>query len=89
MAPPGNQAANRENKHPPIVTGETGLLDSIIFKNRKESLACQGGGHVQLFVFGRNLRIGYPYETPNFPVVIRLYDDFWGRPVPLKLEGRP
>ncbi len=28
MAPPGNQAANRENKHQPIVWEETGLLDS-------------------------------------------------------------
>ena len=28
MAPPGNQAANRENKHQPIVSEETGLLDS-------------------------------------------------------------
>jgi hypothetical protein len=30
VAPPGNQAANRENKYQPIVSGETGLLDSII-----------------------------------------------------------
>jgi hypothetical protein len=29
VAPPGNQAANRENKHQPIVSEETGLLDSI------------------------------------------------------------
>ena len=27
MAPPGNQAANRENKYQPIVSEETGLLD--------------------------------------------------------------
>ena len=27
MAPPGNQAANRENKPQPIVSEETGLLD--------------------------------------------------------------
>ena len=30
MAPPGNQAANRENKPQPIVSEETGLLDSIM-----------------------------------------------------------
>jgi hypothetical protein len=29
VAPPGNQAANRENKPQPAVFGETGLLDSI------------------------------------------------------------
>jgi hypothetical protein len=29
VAPPGNQAANRENKPQPIVSEETGLLDSI------------------------------------------------------------
>jgi len=29
VAPPGNQAANRENKHQPIVSEETGLLDSF------------------------------------------------------------
>jgi hypothetical protein len=29
VAPPGNQAANRENKLQPIVSEETGLLDSI------------------------------------------------------------
>jgi len=28
----GNQAANRENKHQPIVSGETGLLDSMVFE---------------------------------------------------------
>jgi hypothetical protein len=28
VAPPGNQAANRENKRQPIVSEETGLLDS-------------------------------------------------------------
>jgi hypothetical protein len=28
VAPPGNQAANRENKHQPIVSEETALLDS-------------------------------------------------------------
>jgi len=30
VAPPGNQAANRENKLQPIVSEETGLLDSLI-----------------------------------------------------------
>jgi len=29
VAPPGNQAANGENKPQPAVFGETGLLDSI------------------------------------------------------------
>jgi hypothetical protein len=28
LAPPGNQVANRENKHQPVASGETGLLDS-------------------------------------------------------------
>jgi len=27
VAPPGNQAANGENKHQPTTSGETGLLD--------------------------------------------------------------
>jgi hypothetical protein len=31
VAPPGNQAANGENKPQPVISGETGLLDSIIF----------------------------------------------------------
>jgi len=30
VAPPGNQAANGENKPQPVATEETGLLDSII-----------------------------------------------------------
>jgi hypothetical protein len=30
VAPPGNQAANRENKYQPIVSEETGLLDSLV-----------------------------------------------------------
>jgi len=29
LAPPGNWAANGENEHQPIVSEETGLLDSI------------------------------------------------------------
>jgi hypothetical protein len=29
VAPPGNQAVNGENKPQPVVSGETGLLDSI------------------------------------------------------------
>jgi hypothetical protein len=29
VAPPGNQAANGENKPQPVISGETGLLDSI------------------------------------------------------------
>jgi hypothetical protein len=28
VAPPGNQAVNGENKPQPVVSGETGLLDS-------------------------------------------------------------
>jgi len=32
VAPPGNQAANRENKLQPIVSEETGLLDSIFIE---------------------------------------------------------
>ena len=35
MAPPGNQAANKENKPQPAVFGETGLLDS---GNKEEKL---------------------------------------------------
>jgi anaerobic selenocysteine-containing dehydrogenase len=30
VAPPGNQAANKENKLQPIISGETGLLDSSL-----------------------------------------------------------
>ncbi|MBU2234324.1 MAG: hypothetical protein ABIJ57_08540 [Pseudomonadota bacterium] len=30
MAPPGNQAANGENKPQPVASGETGLLDSLL-----------------------------------------------------------
>jgi hypothetical protein len=33
VAPPGNQAVNGENKPQPAVSGETGLLDSIILNN--------------------------------------------------------
>jgi len=35
VAPPGNQAANGENKPQPAVSGETGLLDSIGFLYKK------------------------------------------------------
>jgi hypothetical protein len=35
VAPPGNQAANRENKHQPIVSEETGLLDSFSFGSER------------------------------------------------------
>ena len=31
-----NQAAYRKNKHQPMVSGETGLLDSIILNNNLE-----------------------------------------------------
>jgi hypothetical protein len=34
VAPPGNQAANGENKHQPKVSEETGLLDS----NKRRSI---------------------------------------------------
>jgi len=33
VAPPGNQAANGENKYQPIVSGETGLLDSYFMNH--------------------------------------------------------
>jgi len=29
VAPPGNQAANGENKPQPVASGETGLFDSL------------------------------------------------------------
>jgi len=34
VAPPGNQAANRENKLQPKATGGPGLLDNIISVSR-------------------------------------------------------
>ena len=39
MAPPGNQAANGENKLQPIVSGETGLLDSRMEKGLREKFS--------------------------------------------------
>jgi len=42
-APPGNQAANGESKSQPVVSGETGLLESddlgSLCKNIKEAAA--------------------------------------------------
>ena len=55
MAPPGNQAANRENKHQPVVSVETGLLDSIenghsgggkIYRRYKEDFMKKAKGKV-------------------------------------------
>jgi predicted AAA+ superfamily ATPase len=45
VVPPGNQAADRENKLQPIVSGETGLLDSIrddLFVNPKYGASWEG-----------------------------------------------
>lgn len=35
VAPSGNQAANRENKPQPVLSGETSLLDSKKFLSRE------------------------------------------------------
>jgi hypothetical protein len=49
VAPPGNQAANGENKPQPVASGETGLLDSFsgrgfftILTNRFNNLTLSG-----------------------------------------------
>ena len=55
MAPPGNQAANGENKHQPIVSGEIGLLDS----------SHRGDGNVDVMKCAReNMKLGLPGGHP-------------------------
>jgi hypothetical protein len=43
VAPPGNQAANGENKSQPVVSGETGLLESTnLYFHRQKATSYQG-----------------------------------------------
>jgi hypothetical protein len=39
VAPAGNQAINGENKPQPVVSGETGLLDSIFLRGHQKKKA--------------------------------------------------
>jgi hypothetical protein len=59
VALPGNQAANRENKHQPIVSEETGLLDSF-FSLDFQSKLMKGGFHEKgdVGIYGSHLSDG-------------------------------
>jgi len=86
VAPPGNPAVNRENKPQPVVSGETGLLDS----NHKEPkvssmirsipfalamLLAAGLARAETFAFGgvdRTYTLMRPAKTPA-PLVLVLH----------------
>ena len=68
-APPRNQAANRENKHQPIVSEEAGLLDSL--------LSSSPGGKC-----GERKKMEYPVRCPSGPCDDSMvYDGFGFVPV--------
>ena len=67
VAPPGNQAANRENKHQPLVSEETGLLDSLERQNLRATVMDHDKGN------GSALTNVHPVLFKIGPFDVRLY----------------